>query len=52
MINPTSRVFLIVTLIVFLGAIVCFVQGELYGGIVCTVFGALGLVARFNATKK
>ncbi|MDO5132885.1 MAG: hypothetical protein Q4D81_07880 [Eubacteriales bacterium] len=41
--NPKSRVFIVWIVMLFLVAIVCFKSGALTNGVLCAVFGAIGL---------
>ena len=50
--SPSSPLFLIITILLLVFAVVCFAQGIVGGGVTCAIVGALGLLARFKGKKK
>lgn len=50
--NTNSRLFIIWIVLLFLVAIACFKTGALTNGIICAVFGAIGLRMYLKGKKK
>ena len=50
--NPSSKLFLVISIFFLVMAVVCLTQGMVGFGIGIAVFGGLGLLAHFNASKK
>ena len=50
--NPSSKLFLVISIFFLVMAVVCLTQGMVGFGIGIAVFGGLGLLVHFNASKK
>ena len=50
--SATSKLFLIVTIMCFVVAAICFVRGVYMNGLTCLMFGVVGVLARRNAKKR
>ncbi len=49
--NPASKTFFILTIVLLALAVMCLVTGQTTGGIVVAIFGVLGLLAHFRSKK-
>ncbi|MBQ9409953.1 MAG: hypothetical protein IJU28_11270 [Clostridia bacterium] len=50
--NPGSKSFLVITVVILIGAVLCLAQGQTGGGIVCAAIGLIGLLLHVKAKKK